>query len=192
MNSKLSAAAGKGKLDQVQKLLKTGADPNAPGPQGVPPLYVAALYNHTSVVQALLAAGADVNHSNHVGYTPLMAASRGGHAAVIKILIEAGADLKASANRGMTALVFACQYGSADAVQCLLEHGADISVIASGSPVICWAVYNPDAAEAIVRLLLARGADAAQRDGSGRNARDHAEKRNPALLPLLQQAQSRP
>lgn len=57
----LHFAAQAGALDEVEVMLRFGADPNAVTPEGWSPLSFAVHMGHTKVVQALVQGGADVN-----------------------------------------------------------------------------------------------------------------------------------
>jgi ankyrin repeat protein len=70
--SPLTGAAEKGHRLIVKRLLEAGADPNAFGPQGHPPLHMASINGKLGIMRLLLARGArlDVRDKEHNG-TPL-------------------------------------------------------------------------------------------------------------------------
>jgi len=65
----LSAASKEGNLEQVEALIKGGADPNEKNEHGIPVLHTAAKHGHVAVMKALLAAGADLEGVTNDGRT---------------------------------------------------------------------------------------------------------------------------
>src|ERR1044072_1954812 len=138
----------------------------------------------------LLAAGADPTAINRRKATPLHRASVGNpdsprlnpmaQAEVIGLLIDAGANTNAADMDGATALHRAVRTRCAAAVNALIARGADVrKTNRSGSTPLHLAVQTTgrggsgsaharsEQAE-IVRLLVAHGARADDRDGHGR------------------------
>lgn len=107
--------------------------------------------------------------------TPLVLASYLDHAEATSILVEAGADLDAQGMTG-TALMGVCFKGHLEIARLLLDAGANPDVQhANGSTALIFAaMFNQ---EAIVDLLLERGADAGAKDGNGLTAAGHARNR---------------
>jgi ankyrin repeat protein len=75
-NTLLAWAASRRRLEQVQLLLRHGADPNRAGKSGMYPLHMAARAGGKEVLQALLQSGADTTrtcatHPNCAGVTAL-------------------------------------------------------------------------------------------------------------------------
>ncbi len=64
-NEKLIRAAKEGRLDEVTRLLKSGADINAKDGKGDTALIGACFWGHTDVVKLLLEKGADVKAKKH-------------------------------------------------------------------------------------------------------------------------------
>lgn len=95
----LHAACGRGDSAAVQRLLASGADPNAAGAGGMRPLHLAAGAGHTSVVKQLLEAGARVDALDVRRFTALHAACENGHADCVRDLAAAGANLDAGSKR---------------------------------------------------------------------------------------------
>lgn len=93
-------------------------------------LRAAAERGDSKQVSVLLAAGADPNAADKHGYTPLLFAAMQGRLATTKLLIEAGADVNA-------------------------RHAKKPSALAEAAGV----KYREEASEALVKLLLAEGAD---------------------------------
>jgi ankyrin repeat protein len=88
----LAAAAGLGKLSDVERLLAGASDAERHRA-----LALAAQLGHAEVVRMLLAAGEDPDRYNPPGLhdhgTPLHHAALGGHDAVVQALVEHGARL---------------------------------------------------------------------------------------------------
>jgi len=108
----LSAAAERGRLAIVRRLLVAGADPNLPEGPNCPrgfALWAAVHHGHQAIVELLLAAGADPNAEVESSGTPTTAA--------------ATAELRALLYRygGRMGLAAHCYRGDVDTVAALLE-----------------------------------------------------------------------
>ena len=88
----VAAAAGLGRLDDVQRLLPAASPLNRHRA-----LALAAQLGHAEIVRILLDAGEDPNRynpeGNHAHATPLHQAAVAGHDAVVRLLVERGARL---------------------------------------------------------------------------------------------------
>jgi ankyrin repeat protein len=99
----MSEAIGKGKIEEVKKLIAQGADVNARD-SGASAIMKAAGSGNIEIMQALLSVkDADVN-ANIYGFSALMLAACSGHAEVVQALIARGADINAKDENGNTAL----------------------------------------------------------------------------------------
>jgi ankyrin repeat protein len=140
-------------------LLESGADVNAPEPNGTTALLWAVYNDDADLVARLLAAGADASAANLFGATPMAEAAVIGNAAVIDALLDAGADVDSANAEGQTALMVAARTGKLDAVQALIRHGADVNAAEEwgGQTALMWAAgqCHPD----VVRALIESGAD---------------------------------
>jgi ankyrin len=96
----LQLAAINGSAAMLQRLLKAGANPNAPlTTSGDTALMMAARTGTPDAIKVLLEAGANVNaKESWGGTTPLMWAASEKHPAAVKILLDAGADVNARSN----------------------------------------------------------------------------------------------
>jgi ankyrin repeat protein len=109
--------------EAAQRLLKSGANPDAANRYGVTPLSLAAENASAPMIQALLQAGA------HPTNTILMDAARTGNAEIVRMLLTRGADANArETSLGETALMWAAAENHPEAVRALIEHGADPNV----------------------------------------------------------------
>ncbi len=144
--------------DFVDPLLAAGADVDAGGAIGNPPLENAARYGNVALVKLFIRKEAKLEAKGEDGDTALYSAAARGHVAVVGLLAEAGADADAKGALGSTPLMAAAASGSVDTVKYLLDHGADVNSKASFG----WSALHVGVlvhSRAIVRLLLDRGAD---------------------------------
>lgn len=123
----LAVAAGLGKLDIVNALIKAGVDVNKrEGPNTALGAAAGAStgLGNLDIVNALIKAGADVNGRDEGNATALHAAASRGHLDIVKALIKAGADVNAKDLSGATALSSATLKGKWDIVNALKQAGA--------------------------------------------------------------------
>jgi len=114
------------RLEEVQRYLDEGGDPNRRTETGQTLLHIAADNGEIDIVGLLLARGADVNARGFHGYTPLHLAVdadcdtsvRDGRRAtelpLTKALLGFGADESVRDDEGETARDFAVAYGEAE------------------------------------------------------------------------------
>ncbi len=154
-------AAAQGDLEAVRRLLREGADVNAPQGDGMTALHWAAERGDAELADVLLYAGARVDAGTRIGhYTPLHLASRRAGATVVEVLLDAGSDPNASTtNSGATPLHLAAATGDPAVVAVLVEAGADVNGREGAwgqTPLIFAAASNRVAA---MEVLLGAGAD---------------------------------
>lgn len=193
----LIAAAERGDLAEVQRLLKAGASVRAQDGQGRTALVAATYGGHTPVARVLIGAGADVNTKDQLQNSAFLLAGARGHTEIVRMTLAAGADLKSTNRFGGTALIPACHYGHVDTVRLLLQTSIDIDhVNRLGWTALLEAIILGDGGPAhteIVRLLIERGANLNLPDGDGVRPLAHARKRNQsAIVGLLERAGARP
>ncbi|MGE0439800.1 MAG: ankyrin repeat domain-containing protein [Gemmatimonadales bacterium] len=154
-------AAMRGDEVTLKKLLREGADVNAPQGDGMTALHWAARHDAADQVRMLVAAGARLESLTRNGaYTPLHVAAREGAAGAALALLEAGANAAAATTAGgATALHLAAGQGDSTVVAAMLARGVPVDVRDSAwsQTPLMWAAAagRTDA----VRVLLARGAD---------------------------------
>jgi ankyrin repeat protein len=185
-----------GDAEAVQRLIKSGADPNIKNAAGATALMWAV--NDLEKTRLLIEAGADVNARSEDGRTPLIiAATRYGSSQIVKLLLDHGANPSVKVpgpNGDMTPLAEAAYSGDAAVLQLLLEHGADTKTagwfpLAYAAFALCekcldiliQRAESADVTQATlfsvppfnepraVRLLLDRGADFRATDPEGRS-----------------------
>ena len=98
-----------GNLDEVNRLIAEGVNPNARGKKLSTALMKAAKEGHAEIAKNLLSVGANPDATDDVKWTALMFAAQNGHAEVTKVLLSAGANPNAmsSTEERKTALCIA-------------------------------------------------------------------------------------
>uniref|UniRef100_A0A7S2V3P0 Uncharacterized protein n=1 Tax=Fibrocapsa japonica TaxID=94617 RepID=A0A7S2V3P0_9STRA len=186
-------AASAGKIAEIERLIKAGANPNWFNmPQGgITSLHVACDNNHKAAVEALLAAGADamivpVTTNNTVLHYPACK----GHMELAQLLLSTGSgpQLVQRANAfGNTALHEACIHGHLDMARLLLDNGADLKATNHhGSTPLHFVCYCDNGPADLAEFLINQGCDPKAKDGDG-NTPLHvaALKANKAICQLL-------
>lgn len=182
--------------ETVKVLIAAGANVNDVDEGGRTPLMFASQTGSLETIKTLLVAGASINARDKSGQTALMwgqVASRYAgryNPEVIKTLIGARADVNAVDKSGRTPLMFAAQADLAESVKMLLEAGAKAYINAKderGETALIYAfnsfyystnhlVAHPSLA--IVKALIAAGANVNDVNGSGRTPLMLAAQRN--------------
>jgi len=137
------------------------------------PLAIVAARNAAGTVGQLLASGIAVDERDPSGLTALMWAARTGAIDAMKALLDGGADPNVrDVRNGWTPLFHAIHTHQVEAVRLLLERGVDPN--RSEGLMTGLMMAASDADPAIVKLLLARGADPAARGIGGSTALSEA------------------
>ena len=169
---------------------------------GFTPLNSAASVNNAAVAKLLIEKGASLSAKSSIGQvgTALMGAAHNGNLELTRLLLAHHADLKAISAESdgnvkngpvavgnLTALHFAVANGSAEEVKLLLDAGAPVDPRdVRGMTPLMFAVSTDRPNVEIVRMLLAKGADASMRSDIGESTVDWARKfNNPAVLSAL-------
>lgn len=164
LNKALREAAKANDAHQVIKLIKQGANVNAPDEDGNTSLHFAAQYGHTALVALLCNRGADVNAIDKWGYTPLFLAAVMKNTGAVKllevaeILLDKGADVNAKNQNGQLPLLRVAISGDTALAKLLLDRGAEVDAPDRyGNTPFYWAVKYGHIE--VVKLLLERGAN---------------------------------
>lgn len=150
-----------GDVETACQAMGEGADPNKAGPDGTPPISVAAGRGHAAMVQLLIDAWTDLEQVDSHGMPPLRHSTRpdnpstGDFASTcLRIMLEGGADPDSRGRDGKTAIHAAFEAGAIEAVDTLAAGGADANLPPTGrtrSPL--WsaiAMENEDMVEAML------------------------------------------
>ncbi|MBU3549067.1 ankyrin repeat domain-containing protein [Polynucleobacter sp. P1-05-14] len=159
-------------VSTVRSLVSKGVSPNSIDAKGELMLNLAIKDRSEDVITFLVTNKAtDVDISNKFGETPLMIASIEGNLVLVKSLIQVQ---KAQINHiGWTPLHYACSRGHLDVAQYLLANGAIVDAPSPGNTTpLMMAVQSGN--EALVKLLLDKGADLQVRNSQGFTAIDIA------------------
>jgi len=92
LDSMLIRSVYEGNEDEVSRLLKAGADPNAVTLSGFTVLMTAAWYNRIGIGRMLIQYGAKVKEPDKLGWTAFMLAIQKGHNEFAQMLVSNGAD----------------------------------------------------------------------------------------------------
>jgi ankyrin repeat protein len=153
----IEAGNRKAALEQI----RTGADINAPQPDGTRPVHWAVHRVDYELLAALIAKRANLNVRNEFGSTPIAQAAEIGDARMVKMLLDAGAEREGANPDGQTALMLAIKTGETAVVDLLIKAGANVNAIETyhKQTPLMWAATARRNAGALVKLLLAKGAD---------------------------------
>lgn len=176
----LDRAARIGDLDEVQRLVDGGADPDELNEWGTTALTGASSLGadspaHTRIVSYLISHGADVNKRVADGTTALNEASFWGHTQTVAVLLEAKANVNEARDNGYTPLISASSQGHVPIVKLLVGAGADLNQqTAAGLTALHLASSNGH--REVVEMLLAAGARTDIRNVRGETFRDVVDR----------------
>ncbi|OAQ69735.1 HET domain-containing protein [Pochonia chlamydosporia 170] len=184
----LSTAAENGHAAVVNLLLARGASVNSTDTLGRTALHRAAASGQDAIVELLTGVdGTVIDLMDSTGCTPLLLAVQNGHTAAAKVLLDRGSYTYVGDNHGQTTLLFAAANGDVPTATLLLDMEAsmlaksdvnsnlrtlpggddriiDCSDTTGRTPL---RVSAETGHEAIMRLLLSRGAQVDAQDTSG-------------------------
>ncbi|MEW6351608.1 MAG: ankyrin repeat domain-containing protein [Thermodesulfobacteriota bacterium] len=163
------AAAARGDLAAIKRLLEEGADVNGPDDSQRRALPCAAAKGHLMVVRLLLEKGAVLSATDQDGLTPLMNACEEGRFETVEFLLDKGADVNAQTRYGSTALRKAIEDQHPHIVRLLLDRGANVNRRLNDGSFILMSAAMTGSTE-VVEELLQKGADVNARDGNGSSA----------------------
>ncbi|XP_053624213.1 protein phosphatase 1 regulatory subunit 12A isoform X12 [Plodia interpunctella] len=115
------AACTAGDKDEVQRLLKMGADINTANVDGLTALHQACIDDNLDMVEFLVKNGADINRGDNEGWTALHATASCGFLSIARFLLENGADVGAVNYDGELAVDIA----ESDEMEELLQKAID-------------------------------------------------------------------
>ena len=143
----------------------------------------AATAGRRKIAKFLVQIGAKVNLANKKGITPIIASAFNGDLKLMDFLIGKGGNFELLDNTGKSAIVYAAARGDTEIVTRLLDNGIDPNTqYGNDLTVLMWASgFSNDVpeneGEQTVRVLLAHGAKANERDNRGWTALTIAAER---------------
>jgi ankyrin repeat protein len=174
------AAADRGEIVVVKKLLADGARIDARDQRGRTALLAATHRNQIATARFLIQEGADVNAKDFIQDSPYLYAAAEGRIEILKATLAAGADLKDTNRYRGTGLIPAAHHGHVEAVKILLATAIDKDHVNNlGWTALLEAVILGDGGAAhteIVRLLVEAGASVGIADRDGITPLAHATK----------------
>ena len=174
----LFVAVDKNRTDVARELVMRGADVTLTGRSDATALAGAAFNGNAELAALLLARGADPKAVDTTGKSPIVYAAAEGNSAVISLLLAAGVDVNTKYQNDLTALMWAAGHADNAAegdgvklVTLLLDKGASVDEADDrGRTALMIAAERGH--DAIVDLLMSRGATANRRDRGGLSALD--------------------
>ncbi len=115
----MNAAAQRGELQKLKRLVERGQDVNQRDGYGTTPLMEAAWMGHTECMEYLLQNGAEVDVST---------AAIIGDLEGVRRAVEAGHDVNQMDGYDRTPLIWAAIHGQIDCVEWLLQNGAQVDL----------------------------------------------------------------
>lgn len=193
----LHAAAHKGDLTKIQRLVASGAAKNATDVYGRTPLHVATFARQREAIRALAKAGADLNRLEADRYDAVTIASVADDEETLKVLLQLGASAKQVTSRyDGTALIAAAHLGHDGVVRQLIAAGAPLDHVNNlhWTAVIESIVLGDGGPrhQATLKALIAAGANPQLSDRSGQTPLALAKARGfTAMVSMLEKAGAR-
>lgn len=193
----LHAAAQRGDLAALQRLLKAGAPVDATDGVGRTPLHVATFARQREAVRALVQAGADTARLEHGRYDAVTIAAVADDEDTLRVLLQLGASAKLVTSRyDGTALIAAAHLGHDGVVRQLIAAGAPLDHVNNlhWTAVIEAIVLGDGAArhQATLKALIGAGANLQLADRQGQTPLALAKARGyGAMVAMLEQAGAR-
>lgn len=188
--SGLQLAAHEGRLDDITRLLASGADPNVRDRAERTPAHIAAFASQDDALKALAAGGADMNALENRMYDVVTIAAVANDPELVSLALSLGnkPDLVTSVYDG-TALIAAAHLGHHEVVARLVAAGAPLDHINNlGWTALIEAVVlgdgGPDHTKT-VQILVEAGADQTITDREGVTPLQHATSRGYADIVTL-------
>jgi ankyrin repeat protein len=154
----LMDGASQGRVEEVERLLKGGANIEATNNDDWRPLHIAAYHGQKEVVAILLEYHASVKARIKGNYEPLHKAAQQGHFDIMELLKGAGADLESTTTKPRyTPLFLAAQEGYLEAVQYLIEQSVNVETRSKSGETPLYAAARKGSHQ-VVECLINSGA----------------------------------
>ena len=177
------AAAALGDVKRLAATLKDGLEsPMELNPRGLSPLHWAVIMGQLNTAKILVDAGAGIDARGQYESTPLCCSVRRSREEMAKWLISVGADVNARNHAGSTPLFVAASWARPGLAKLFLNAGADPDLVLAGDgpfggyTALHWAAERGHAA--VVRVLIAHGANTDIADARGETPLQRAEDNN--------------
>ncbi|MEM7051858.1 MAG: ankyrin repeat domain-containing protein [Acidobacteriota bacterium] len=178
------------RIDEIDALIASGADINAPRIQ--PPLHLAIAAGDSEIIDLLIGAGADLDALDSNGHPALRWAVQRRKVALIERLLAAGADPTITAPDGTTLVMLAAD-ASARSLAPLLEVAPSlVDQTRDHRLATALMIAADDGSRKRVELLLAAGADPAITNNDSETALELAAPRVRELLAAASRPQDTP
>lgn len=193
----LHAAAHRGDLVQLKKLLANGTNVNARDPFGRTPVHVATFARQTETIRALALAGANLELLENDRYDAVTVAAVAGDEDTLRVLLGLGASAKLTTSRyDGTALIAAAHLGHDGVVRQLIAAGAPLDHVNNlhWTAMIEAIVLGQGGArhQAVLEALLGAGASTQLTDREGNTPLALAKARGyTAMVGMLEKAGAR-
>jgi len=190
----LVAAAERGDMAELRRLLDAGAPVNERDARGRNAVLAATQGGHEAAARLLIERGADVNAQDDISDSAFLLAGASGHTGIVRAALGATPppDFKRVNRYGGTALIPACHHGHVDTVALLLTTAIDVNhVNRLGWTALLEAIILGDGGRShteIVRLLLAHRANPNLADAQGVTPLAHAQQRGQRTIVQLLRA----
>ncbi|MBF0255923.1 MAG: ankyrin repeat domain-containing protein [Gammaproteobacteria bacterium] len=179
----LYLAIQRGDLNQIERHIAWNADLNAPLPDGLPPLHMAAAAGRVAISRLLIERGADANGLDTQSKTPLYRALERGRTQVAEQLLKQGAKLDAAE---LLRQLLQAQTLDRDVVAFLQNQGANLNQLHQGRSLLGDAIRLNNLQ--LCKLLIRAGADVNLAETTGTSPLQLATASgNADIIRLLQQ-----
>jgi len=193
----LHAAAHKGDVVLLKKLLAGGANVNARDPFGRTPVHVATFARQPEVIRTLALAGANLGLLENDRYDAVTVAAVADDEITLRVLLSLGASAKLTTSRyDGTALIAAAHLGNDGVVRQLIAAGAPLDHVNNlhWTAMIEAIVLGQGGArhQAVLQALLAAGASTRLTDREGNTPLTLAKARGyAAMVDMLEKSGAR-
>jgi len=190
----LHAAAARGEVAEIQRLIREGQKPNVQDANSRTPLHVAAFLRQHGAARALLRLGANVNALDAERYDILTIAAVNDDLEMLDIALEGGGNARAiTSHYNDTALIAAAHRGHVEIVRALIAAKAPLNHVNDlGRTALLEAVVLGNGGHnhtATVEALVKAGADVTLPDRHGTTPLQHARTRGYSQIArILEQA----
>ncbi|TGL63202.1 ankyrin repeat domain-containing protein [Leptospira sarikeiensis] len=177
------------KIDEINRFVLRGSDPNTKDYLDNTPLHKSAGFGYYEVSSFLLQIGAVLNSKNGEGETPLHRAVLHGFYELCALFLRSGADPNATRNDGMTPLHLSVPFP--EITKLLLQRGSDTNLKNDdGWTPVHKAAESGDPES--LKLLIQAGAKVNEKDNIGWTPMDWAVQKNryenPNIVKILKKA----